>query len=63
MTGIRWWIGLSRSFASVVMMAQDEMRLPSESLLIDQSPAKAKGSPDRIVTRMGRLVPPVCCHS
>ena len=37
----------------VVMMAQEEMLLPSGSLHADQSPAKAKGSPVRKTMRMG----------
>ena len=44
-------------------MAQDGMRLPSGSLHIDQSPAKAKGSPVDKTMRMGLLIVPVRCHS
>ena len=52
---MRWWMGLSSSFAEVVMMAHVGIELPSGSFHIDQIPAKAKGSPDRKATRMGRL--------
>ena len=62
-TGIRSWIGRSRSLAAVVMMVHDGTALPSGSLHTDHSPGKAKGSPDRMTTRMGLLAPPVLCHS
>ncbi len=52
---MRWWMGLSNSLADVVMMAHVGIELSSGSFHIDQIPAKAKGSPDRKATRMGRL--------
>ena len=44
MTGMRWWMGLSSSFAEVVMMAHVGIELPSGSFHMDHIPAKAKGS-------------------
>ena len=40
---MRWWMGLSSSFAEVVMMAHVGIRLPSGSFHIDHMPAKANG--------------------
>ena len=60
---MRWWMGLSNSFAEVVMIAHVGIELSSGSFHIDHIPAKARGSPDRMATRMGRLPDPVRCHS
>ena len=40
---MRWWMGLSSSFAEVVMIAHVGIELSSGSFHIDQIPAKAKG--------------------
>ena len=64
LAGMRSCIGLSRSFAVVVMMAHEGMRLPSGSRPTpDHRPAKAEGSPERMTTRMGLLAAPVLCNS
>ena len=63
MTGIRSWLGLSNSLADVVMMAQEQTISPFGSHHASQRPAKAKGSPDAITTRMGRLPEPFLSHA
>ena len=63
MTGIRSWIGLSSWFADVVMMVQERTTSPFGSRHPSHRPAKAKGSPDAVVIRMGLLLEPFPCHS
>ena len=47
----------------MVMTVHEGMWFPSESLHIAHSPAKAKGSPDSMMMRMGFPDTPACCHS
>ena len=63
MTGIRSWMGPSRSLAPVVMLVQERTTAPFGSRHASQRPAKAKGSPDAITIRMGRLPEPFLSHS
>ena len=62
-TGMRSWMGRTRSLGVVVMMVHDWRRSPSGSRQVSQRPAKAKGSPDWRVIRMGRRALPSRCHS
>ena len=50
------------SYIASVMMVQDRTIPPSGSRQYSQMPAKAKGSPDFSVTRMGVLAFPARCH-
>ena len=63
MTGIRSWMEMSKSLAAVVMIMQDLTVSPLGSRHTSGRPANAKGSPDAIVIRIGRLPAPFRCHS
>ena len=60
MTGIRSWMGLSRSLAVVAMIAQDLTVSSVVSGHTSHRPANAKASPDAIVVRMARLNSTLC---